>query len=75
MLRTLQKIQNANPNEAERYLNAIVKRYSVLYPDWDLTMVSLQKSDDKNEQIDRIISFIESLRPTADDPEQAIAKV
>ena len=75
MQETLQKIANANPDEAERYLNAIIKRYSALYPDWNLTLVSLQKSGDENEQIDRMISVMDHLRPTADDPERAIAKV
>ena len=56
MVDLLEEIARTDGAEIEKVLKAVLDRYAVLYPDWDVTTFSLQKSDDRNEQIDRIIA-------------------
>ena len=41
-------------------LLAVRQRYSVLYPDWEVCILSIEKSTDRNEQLDRLIAMLES---------------
>ena len=69
MRRLIKKIANASPRDAEQILNAIIRRYAQLYPDWDLHVFSVQKGADENKQIDQAIALFESFRPnSAADP-------
>jgi hypothetical protein len=58
----LEEIARTDGAEIEKVLSAVLDRYAVLYPDWDVTTFSLQKSDDRNEQIDRIIAIMQSFK-------------
>lgn len=58
----LEEIARTDGAEIEKVLRAVLDRYAVLYPDWDVTTFSLQKSDDRNEQIDRIIAIMQSFK-------------
>lgn len=62
MVDLLEEIARTDGAEIEKVLRAVLDRYAVLYPDWDVTTISLQKSSDRNEQIDRIIAMMESLK-------------
>ena len=52
-------IENAKPEELDELLQAVLKRYREVYPDWEIITVSLEKAVDKNEQLDRIIQLLE----------------
>ena len=62
MVDLLEEIARTDGAEIEKVLKAVLDRYAVLYPDWDVTTFSLQKSDDRNEQIDRIIAIMQSFK-------------
>lgn len=58
----IERIMQANECEITELLEAVKERYSALFPDWDINIISLEKSRDHNEQIDRMIALLESMR-------------
>lgn len=58
MQEILTKIAQADAYEAEVLLEAIWKQYCALHTDWELSILTLQKSTDPNEQLDRIIEML-----------------
>lgn len=58
----IERISQASPSEAEHLLKAIQDRYHALYPDWDLCIFSLEKSADRNEQLDKIIHMLQGMK-------------
>ena len=62
MFDLVQEIAKADEVEIENLLKAVLQRYTVLFPDWELSTISLQKSFDKNEQIDRIIEMLQNMK-------------
>ena len=62
MFDLVQEIAKADEVENENLLKAVLQRYTVLFPDWELSTISLQKSFDKNEQIDRIIEMLQNMK-------------
>ena len=51
------EIAQINENEIRKLLNAVLQRYAVLFPDWEVSTISLHKSADRNEQLDRILGY------------------
>ena len=62
MLDLVEEIAQADGVEIEKLLKAVLQRYAVLFPDWELSTVSLQKSSDRNEQLDRMIAVLEKMK-------------
>lgn len=62
MLDLIEKIAQADAVEIEELLKAVLQRYAVLFPDWELNTISLQKSCDRNKQIDRIITTLQNMK-------------
>ena len=62
MLDLTEEIAKANGEEMDQILKAVLSRYSVLYPDWELCTVSILKSEDRNEQLDRMIAMLEKMK-------------
>ena len=58
----IEEIQKANADAIEDLLKAVLARYRVLYPDWEVSTVSVLKSEDRNEQLDRIIEMLEKMK-------------
>lgn len=52
----------ANGEQAAILLEAILDRYNQLYPDWEIETIAIQKSQDRIEQIDKTIAFLERLK-------------
>ena len=48
-----------NAVEIENVLKAVIHRYNVLFPDWEVTVFSIEKRKDRNQQIDQVIDFLE----------------
>ena len=61
-MRILHEISRAKPEELDELLQAVLKRYREVYPDWEIITVSLEKAVDKNEQLDRIIALLENMK-------------
>ena len=62
MKQILDKIYAATPNEIEQILKAALARYRELYPEWDISTLSLEKAGDKNEQLDRVIDLLRNMK-------------
>jgi len=58
----LTAIAQSDENTIEELLSAVRKRYAELFPDWDLSIISLQKSADRNDQIDRMTKLLQELK-------------
>ncbi len=62
MFDLVEEIKQADGIEIEKLLKAVLQRYAVLYPDWEMGTISLQKSADRNEQIDRMITMLQNMK-------------
>ena len=62
MFDLIKEIENANSEEIISILNAALSRYSVLFPDWEISTISVSKSEDRNEQLDRMITLLEKMK-------------
>ena len=62
MEQILDKIDAAPPKEIEQILKAALARYRDLYPEWDISTLSLEKAGDKNEQLDRVIDLLRNMK-------------
>ena len=48
--------------EINEVVYAVVRRYGELFPDWEIGTYSIEKKGSRNEQIDRLINFLEKLK-------------
>ena len=48
--------------EINNVVNAVVRRFGELFPDWEIGTYSFEKKGNRNEQIDRLISILEKLK-------------
>jgi len=55
-------IAQADAYELDKILKAVLKRYAELFPDWEVGTISLQKSADRNKQIDRMITMLQNMK-------------
>lgn len=58
----VEQIAQADEVELQTLLKAVLQRYAVLFPDWEMSILSLQKSSDQNEQLDRIIELLQNMK-------------
>ena len=58
----LERIKTAESEEINDLVTAVLARYRALFPDWDISIVSIEKNGDRNEQLDSIITLIEKLK-------------
>lgn len=62
MLDLVEGIAQANGDEIDTLLKAVLRRYAELFPDWEVSTISLEKSSDRNEQLDRIIVMLQKMK-------------
>lgn len=62
MIELIKKIEQLDGTEIDRVLQAILRRYAALFPDWEISTISLEKASDRNEQLDRIIAVLQNLK-------------
>ncbi len=62
MFDLVEEIEKADEMELDSLLKAVLRRYAVLFPDWEVSTISLQKSCDRNEQLDRIIELLHNMK-------------
>ena len=58
----VEEIAKADGIEIEKLLTAVLQRYAVLFPDWEVSTITLQKSADRNEQFDRVIAMLQKMK-------------
>lgn len=56
----LSRIEKANDLEINEIINAVLRRYKVVYPEWDVVFLSLPSTDAKKrgELLDRITRIL-----------------
>ena len=62
MLDLVEEIAKADEIEITKLLEAVLQRYAVLFPDWEVSTISLEKSCDRNEQLDKIITMLQKMK-------------
>ena len=62
MFDLVEEIAQADGAAIDELLKAVLQRYAVLYPDWEISTISLQKSSDRNEQLDRMIAILQRMK-------------
>lgn len=60
----MMEIARADDAEIKRLLKAVLQRYSVLFPDWEVSTISLRKSADRNAQLDQMIEILQKMKTT-----------
>ena len=58
----LERIKTVKSEEINDLVTAVLARYRELFPDWDINIISIERKDNKNEQLDSIIAMIEKLK-------------
>ena len=58
----VEEIAEAGKEEIGELLEAVLDRYAVLYPDWNVSTIFLQKSGNRDEQLDRMIAMLQNLK-------------
>lgn len=62
MLSLVEEISRVDESQIDKLLTAVLQRYAVLFPDWEVNTISLEKSIDRNEQLDRIIAALQKMK-------------
>ena len=62
MFELIEKIEQADEEEIAILLKAVLERYAELFPDWEVSTVSVQKSFDRNAQLDRMIAVLQKMK-------------
>ncbi len=62
MIDLAKAVEQADETQIDDILQAVLRRYGELFPDWDVSTVSLSKSEDRNEQLDRIIGVLQKMK-------------
>ena len=57
-----EQIKQAKPEDMSDIILAYHKRYMELYPDWEFFCFVMEKSADKNQQLDAMIDLLEKMK-------------
>ena len=64
MQEVIDYILKADRLQIKELLDAVLKRYAQLYPDWEVCTISLEKTISHNEQLDRMIELLQNMKKT-----------
>ena len=62
MEHTKEKIRTADPEQIQELLAAVLNRYGEMYPDWQISVVSLEKKENRNGQLDDMIRLLQNMK-------------
>ena len=62
MKELLDKIKTVESKSIDLVMHAVLERYRELFPDWDINVISVDKCDDRNAQLDQIIDLVQKLK-------------
>ena len=71
LLNLVEGIARSDKAQIEKLLKAVLKRYAQLFPDYEVSTISLKKDTDRNQQIDQIIALLQQMKTF--DPDTATA--
>ena len=71
MLNLVEGIARSDKAQIEKLLKAVLQRYAQLFPDYEVSTISLKKGTDRNQQIDQIIALLQQMKTF--DPDTATA--
>ncbi len=57
-----QMILNANAEDMDGIMKAVVKRYNQLFPKWEISLITLEKEKDRVAQLDSTIAFLTQMK-------------
>ncbi len=55
-------IQTASPEELDSILKAVVERYRQVFPQWEISVITVEKTRNPNDQINEVIGALEQLK-------------
>lgn len=58
----VQDILQADASEMEELMQAVIRRYAMLFPDWEISTISIDRKAAKNDQLDRMIQMLERMK-------------
>ena len=58
----LEKIKHADSDDMNDILLAVLARYRELFPEWEISTVSIEKKGDRNQQLDSIIELLKKMK-------------
>ena len=62
MKEILEKIGSADGNQIQTLLMAVLRRYGQLYPDSEISVISLEKNGNQNSQLDDMIRLLQNMK-------------
>ena len=64
MSNVVKKIELADDKEIEKLLKAVLKRWDILFPNLEISVICLEKNTDRKKQLDRIIQVLQKMKET-----------
>lgn len=58
----LDRINKVDEGQIQQVLDAVLARYTELYPQWAVSVISVLRNADRNLQIDQMIRLLESIK-------------
>ena len=62
MLNLAEKIAQVDEREIEELIHMVRQQYATLFPEWEAVVIFIERSSDKNEQLDRIIRILQNMK-------------
>ena len=62
MKEILEKIGSADGNQIQALLMAVLRRYGQLYPDSEISVISLEKNGNQNSRLDDMIRLLQNMK-------------
>ena len=66
MQEILNQISCANEDQISILLDAVLERFHEVYPQWDIGTITIRKSGNIEEEVDRTIALLERLKRLPD---------
>ena len=58
----INEINNTDRSNINDVLNAAINRYRQLYPDWEISLISIEKESDRDYEIEKMIELLNNCR-------------
>ena len=65
MWREEERIAQTDEKEIEQLLKAVIRRYDVLFPNLEISVIFLDKTADRNEQLNRIVQALQKMKESS----------
>ena len=62
MEKLLDRIDEVKESQIQQVLDTVLARYTELYPQWAVSVISVLRNADRNLQIDQMIRLLESIK-------------